>query len=253
MYDEAREDDEGFWARQAADLLVTWTKEWDTICEWELPFAKWFVGGELNVSYNCLDRHVLAGSGDKVAFHFEGEPGDTRTRHVRRPARRDAAVRQRAEVARRREGRPRQHLPADDPRGRGRDARLRADRRRAQRRVRRVQRDSRCPTGSTTPRPRCSSPPTAATAAARSSRSSRSPTRRSPSTPTITHVVVVRRGGNDVPMTEGRDHWYHELMADADPRVPRRADGLRAAAVPALHVAARRASRRASCTRAAAT
>ncbi|MEZ5248967.1 MAG: acetyl-coenzyme A synthetase N-terminal domain-containing protein [Ilumatobacteraceae bacterium] len=78
MYDDAAADDEGFWARQAADLL-DWNSEWSTICEWNLPFAKWFVGGTLNVSYNCLDRHVLAGRGDKVAFHWEGEPGDSRT------------------------------------------------------------------------------------------------------------------------------------------------------------------------------
>src|SRR3954471_18974668 len=54
LYDEADRDYEGFWARQAADLL-TWFKDWDTILEWDLPFAKWFVGGQLNVSYNCLD------------------------------------------------------------------------------------------------------------------------------------------------------------------------------------------------------
>ena len=68
-------------------------------------------------------------------------------------------------------------------------------------------------------------------------------------TPTIEHVVVVRRGGNDVEMDEGRDHWYHDLIAAADPRVPGRADGLRAAAVPAVHQRHDRASRRASCTR----
>ncbi len=78
LYDEAARDDQGFWARQAADLL-DWDQEWHTICEWELPFAKWFVGGTLNVSYNCLDRHVEAGHGERVAFHWEGEPGDTRT------------------------------------------------------------------------------------------------------------------------------------------------------------------------------
>ena len=78
LYDEARRDDEGFWARQAADL-VTWHSDWHTICEWELPFSKWFVGGTLNVSENCLDRHVAAGRGETVAFHWEGEPGDTRT------------------------------------------------------------------------------------------------------------------------------------------------------------------------------
>ncbi|HEY4401484.1 MAG TPA: acetate--CoA ligase [Acidimicrobiia bacterium] len=78
IYDEAERDFEGFWARQAADLL-DWTEEWHSILEWDLPFAKWFVGGTLNVSFNCLDRHVAAGHGDQVAYHWEGEPGDTRT------------------------------------------------------------------------------------------------------------------------------------------------------------------------------
>ena len=78
LYDEADEDYQGFWAKQAAEL-VDWYEDWHTICEWNLPFAKWFIGGKLNVSYNCLDRHVEAGRGDKVAYHWEGEPGDTRT------------------------------------------------------------------------------------------------------------------------------------------------------------------------------
>jgi acetyl-CoA synthetase len=78
LNDEADEDYQGFWAKQAAEL-VDWYEDWHTICEWNLPFAKWFVGGKLNVSYNCLDRHVEAGRGDKVAYHWEGEPGDTRT------------------------------------------------------------------------------------------------------------------------------------------------------------------------------
>ena len=78
MYDEADQDVEGFWARQAADLL-DWAEEWHTILDWDLPFAKWFVGGKLNAAYNCLDRHVAAGHGDQVAYHWEGEPGDTRT------------------------------------------------------------------------------------------------------------------------------------------------------------------------------
>jgi acetyl-CoA synthetase len=78
IYQQAEQDWQGFWARQAAEL-VDWFEPWDTILEWELPFAKWFVGGKLNVSHNCLDRHVAAGLGDRVAFHWEGEPGDTRT------------------------------------------------------------------------------------------------------------------------------------------------------------------------------
>ncbi|MEU0563886.1 acetate--CoA ligase [Nonomuraea sp. NPDC005983] len=77
-YDEAAADRLAFWER-AADRL-TWAKRWDTTLEWNAPFAKWFVGGELNVAYNCVDRHVEAGRGDKVAYHWEGEPeGDTRT------------------------------------------------------------------------------------------------------------------------------------------------------------------------------
>ena len=78
LQDEADADWESFWARQARDL-VTWSKPFTTVLEWDLPFAKWFEDGELNVSVNCLDRHVAAGLGDRVAFHFEGEPGDTRT------------------------------------------------------------------------------------------------------------------------------------------------------------------------------
>jgi acetyl-CoA synthetase len=78
LYDAADADWQGFWADQAREL-VDWFDEWDTVLEWNLPFARWFVGGTLNVSYNCLDRHVAAGRGDRVAYHWEGEPGDTRT------------------------------------------------------------------------------------------------------------------------------------------------------------------------------
>jgi acetyl-CoA synthetase len=74
------------------------------VLEWDLPFAKWFVGGKLNASYNCLDRHVAAGRGDKVAYHWEGEPGDTRTITYADLLRRRVAARQRAEGPRRGEG-----------------------------------------------------------------------------------------------------------------------------------------------------
>jgi acetyl-CoA synthetase len=78
-YDElcarARADREGFWAGIASELH--WFKKWDRVLDWsDAPFAKWFVGGKLNVSHNCLDRHVAAGRGDKVAMLWEGEPGD---------------------------------------------------------------------------------------------------------------------------------------------------------------------------------
>jgi acetyl-CoA synthetase len=78
LYDAAAADHEGFWAAQARSYL-TWSKDFDKTLDWtDAPFAKWFVGGELNASYNCVDRHVEAGRGDKVAIHFVGEPGDTR-------------------------------------------------------------------------------------------------------------------------------------------------------------------------------
>ena len=77
LFEAAEADPEGFWAEQAKKY-VSWYKPFDTVLEWDLPFAKWFVGGQLNVSYNCLDRHVEAGRGEKVAYHFEGEKGDTR-------------------------------------------------------------------------------------------------------------------------------------------------------------------------------
>ena len=162
------------------------------------PFAKWFVGGKLNVADNCLDRHVEAGRGDKVAFHWEGEPGDTRTityAELLAEVQRFANVLKALGVER---GRPGQHLPADDPRGCrspcwpapasapphcvvfggfSSDGARRPHQRRA--------------------RPRCSSPPTAATGGARSFPLKPNADVAVESTPSIEHVVVVRRGGTD--------------------------------------------------------
>lgn len=77
MYDQAAADREGFWAKQAEHLH--WDTEWSQVLDWsDAPFAKWFVGGKLNVAYNCVDRHVDEGNGDRVAIHWEGEPGDSR-------------------------------------------------------------------------------------------------------------------------------------------------------------------------------
>ncbi len=74
-YDEADSDQLAFWAKQAERL--TWTRKWDEVLDWsERPFAKWFVGGKLNVAYNCVDRHVDDGHGDQVAYYWEGEPED---------------------------------------------------------------------------------------------------------------------------------------------------------------------------------
>ncbi len=78
IYERAAVDPPAFWAEQARALL-DWDTDFHTALEWNPPHAKWFVGGQLNVSYNCVDRHVHNGLGDRVAFHWEGEPGDTRT------------------------------------------------------------------------------------------------------------------------------------------------------------------------------
>ncbi|UER53402.1 acetate--CoA ligase [Kineosporiaceae bacterium SCSIO 59966] len=78
LYEAAAADRLGFWADQARSLL-TWSQDFGQTLDWsQAPFAKWFVGGRLNAAYNCVDRHVEAGLGDRVALHFEGEPGDTR-------------------------------------------------------------------------------------------------------------------------------------------------------------------------------
>jgi acetyl-CoA synthetase len=76
-YAEASSDNQAFWAKQANRL--DWVKPFEQVLDWSnAPFAKWFVGGTLNVAYNCLDRHVANGLGERVAYYFEGEPGDTR-------------------------------------------------------------------------------------------------------------------------------------------------------------------------------
>jgi acetyl-CoA synthetase len=78
LYEQAKADRLAFWDSQAQAL--TWAQPWTTTLDWSnAPFARWFDGGKLNVSVNCVDRHVEAGHGDQVAYHFEGEPGDTQT------------------------------------------------------------------------------------------------------------------------------------------------------------------------------
>ena len=76
LYDLAAKDRLAFWEKQARAL--DWDSEWSQVLDWQPPFAKWFVGGTLNVAANCVDRHLAAGKGDKVAIHWEGEPGDSR-------------------------------------------------------------------------------------------------------------------------------------------------------------------------------
>lgn len=76
-YEEAAADVPAFWAKQAEAL--DWFKKWDSVLEWNEPFAKWFVGGKINISYNCLDRHLTTWRKNKAAFIWEGEPGEQRT------------------------------------------------------------------------------------------------------------------------------------------------------------------------------
>jgi len=76
MHRESIEQPDVFWAREASELV--WQKPWEQVCDWQPPFAKWFLGARLNVAENCVDRHVREGRGDKTAILWEGEPGDTR-------------------------------------------------------------------------------------------------------------------------------------------------------------------------------
>ncbi|MFM2182606.1 MAG: acetyl-coenzyme synthetase [Actinomycetota bacterium] len=218
LHDEARRDREGFWARQAAEL-ITWQQPWHTVCEWDLPFSKWFVGGSLNVSENCLDRHVAAGRGDRVAFHWEGEPGDTRTVTY---ADLLAEVQRFANVLRGlgvdKGDRVNIYLPMIP------EAAV------AMLACARIGAAHSVVFGgfsaqSLTDRINDASAKVLVTADGGYRRGEVFPLKPAADeaiagTPSIEHVVVVRRGGNPVDMQAGRDHWYHELMAAADPVCP---------------------------------
>jgi acetyl-CoA synthetase len=213
LWEQGDADPEGFWAEQAGQL--EWFEPWTTVCEWKLPFAEWFVGGTLNVSVNCLDRHVAAGRGDKVAFHWEGEPGDTRTItyaelldetqrfanvlkglgvqrgdrvNIYLPMIPEAIV---AMLACTRIGAPHSVVfggfSAEALRDRINDAEAKVL----------VTADGGYRRGAAS-----LLKPNADAAVA--------------DCPTIEHVVVVQRTKSDVAMQDGRDHWYHDLMATAD-------------------------------------
>jgi len=218
LYDEADADFEAFWARQAREL-VTWFEDFDTVLEWDLPDAKWFLGGKLNVSYNCLDRHIEAGRGDKVAYHWEGEPGDTRTityADLYDEVRRFANVLKSLGVAK--GDRVAIYMPmiAELP-----VAMLACTRIGAAHSVvfggfspdsliDRIN-DAECGVVITADggyrRGAASGLKVNVDAAVGS-------------TPSVRSVVVVQRTGQDVEMEEGRDHWYHELMAAASTDCP---------------------------------
>src|SRR5690606_16839716 len=77
LWERAKDHPEDFWG-EVAEKEIHWFQKWSHVFEWNPPFVKWFVGAKTNMAYNCLDRH-LAANANKVAFHWEGEPGDTRT------------------------------------------------------------------------------------------------------------------------------------------------------------------------------
>jgi acetyl-CoA synthetase len=212
LWQEAEKDVEAFWARQAEELLV-WQQRWDTVLEWDLPYAKWFVGGRLNVSENCLDRHVAAGNGDRVAYHWEGEPGDTRTityadllEEVGRFANvlKDLGVRKGdrvniylpmvpelpvAMLACARVGAPHSVVFG------GFSSSALVDRINDAEAKVLITADGGWRRGAAVPL-------------------------KANADAALEHVVVVRRTGEDVPMEEGRDVWYHDLVPSASPDCP---------------------------------
>ena len=218
LYREADADYEAFWARQARELL-TWNSDFDTTLEWELPFAKWFVGGTLNVSENCLDRHVANGIGDRVAYHWEGEPGDTRTityanllDEVKKFANvlKGLGLEKGDRVAIYMPMIP--ELPV------------------AMLACTRIGVAHSVIFGGFSPDSiidrvhdgECKVIITADGGYRRGAASLLKPNvdEAVESCPTVTDVVVVQRTNSDVVMVEGRDHWYHELMAAAAPECP---------------------------------
>ncbi len=129
---------EEFWEREGRER-VTWFEPFSELYQWEPPYAKWYLGGQLNVCFNCVDRHVEAGAGEKTAFHWEGEPeGETQDDLLRRSPEGRRPLRERAQEARRAEGNAGRHLHGHGPRAAGGDARVHPARRAAHRRLRRL-------------------------------------------------------------------------------------------------------------------
>ena len=216
-YEHARRDREGYWASWAKQL--EWIRPWDRVLEWKPPHAKWFVGGKLNASVNCLDRHVRAGRGGRTALIWEGEPGEVRRltyaellAQVQKFANvlRDLGVRKGDRVA--------IYLPmvpevavamlacarigavhtvvfggfsAESLRDRINDAEAKVL----------ITADGGYRRGSLVPLKQNADEAISGT-------------------PTITHAVVLQRTGQSVPMKAGRDHWWADVMAKAAPECP---------------------------------
>ena len=189
---------------------------WQKVLEWNAPWAKWFVGGKLNITDNCVDRHAHSARRNKAAIIWEGEPGDSRVLTygmLDREVNRFANV---LALARRRKGRPRRDLHGHGAGAGHRHAGLRQNRRAAQHRVRRLFLRS-LRERINDARPKSSSPPMARIAAAPSCRSSPPWMKPCSGTPSVEKVVVLRRVGDAAQdrMESGRDHWWHDLIAGA--------------------------------------
>jgi acetyl-CoA synthetase len=214
LYLEGERDFEGYWARHAREL-ISWSQPFTKTLEWDLPYAEWFSDGTLNVSYNCLDRHVLAGRGDKVAFYWEGEPGDSRVitySQLFDEVQRFANVLKNLGIQK--GDRVNIYLPmipeaavsmlacarigaAHSVVFGGFSSQSLSDRINDAEAKLLITADGGWRRGEVFPLK------SQADEALKS-------------TKTIEHVVVVKRGNNDVSMTPGRDVWYHEEMAKAD-------------------------------------
>ena len=222
IYAEAARDRLDFWKRQA-ETLISWSSPFTRVLDWsDAPFARWFDDGTLNVAYNCLDRHVEAGHGERIAFHFEGEPGDSRTvtyseltDEVKRisnaltdlgvtagdrvaiymPHIPEAAA---AMLACARIGAPHSVVfggfSAESLRSRIDDAQATVV----------ITADGGNRKGKILPL----KPVVDAALAASDT---------APAQATVRHVVVVNRCGNDIDWHEGRDHWWHDLRDSASP------------------------------------
>ena len=215
LYLEGERDFEAYWARHAREL-ISWSQPFTKTLEWDLPYAEWFSDGTLNVSYNCLDRHVLAGRGDKVAFYWEGEPGDSRVitySQLLDEVQRFANVLKNLGI--KKGDRVNIYLPmipeaavsmlacarigaAHSVVFGGFSSQSLSDRINDAEAKLLITADGGWRRGEVFPLK------SQADEALKS-------------TKTIEHVVVVKRGNNDVSMTPGRDVWYHEEMAKADP------------------------------------
>ena len=218
LYDRAAADPEAFWAGEARAHLH-WFEPFTKTLEWDNPFAKWFVGGRTNVSYNCLDAHIAAGNGDRTAILWEGEPGDTRTItylelhkevsqfanvlkkvgvkqgdvvSIYMPMTPELAI---AMLACARIGAVHSVIFA------GFSAEAIADRNNDAGAKVQLTSDGLHRRGKVLPLKE-----TVDQALAKS--------------PTVETCIVLRRVGNDAPITEGRDHWWHELVESVDVECP---------------------------------